>query len=71
MKRTEEPPTLVTASTDGLILSTGNLYVTHHDAATASVWRAAQSALPTPRPLIETIATISGFTIPLDVGRNP
>jgi hypothetical protein len=46
MKRTEEPPTLVTASTDGLILSTGNLYVTHHDAATASVWRAAQSALP-------------------------
>jgi hypothetical protein len=55
MKRTEEPPTLVTASTselvsyrnpDGLILSIGNLYVTHHDAATASVWRAAQSALP-------------------------
>jgi hypothetical protein len=56
MKRTEEtPPTLVTASMselvsyrnpDGLILSTGNLYVTHHDAATASVWRAAQSALP-------------------------
>jgi hypothetical protein len=55
MKRTEEAPTLVTASTselvscrnpDGLILSTGNLYATYHDAATASVWRAAQSALP-------------------------
>jgi hypothetical protein len=53
MKRTEEtPPTLVTSSMselvsyrnpDGLILSTGNLYVTYHDAATASVWRAAQS----------------------------
>jgi hypothetical protein len=27
-------------------LSTGNLYFTYHDAATASVWRAAQSALP-------------------------
>ena len=55
MKRTEEPPTLVTASTselvsyrnpDGLILSTGNLYVTYHDAVTASVWIAAQNALP-------------------------
>jgi hypothetical protein len=55
MKRTEETPTLVTSSTselvsyrnpDGLILSTGNLYFTYHDAATASVWRAAQSALP-------------------------
>jgi hypothetical protein len=31
---------------DGLILSTGNLYFTYHDAATASVWRAAQSAVP-------------------------
>jgi hypothetical protein len=31
---------------DGLILSTGNLYFTYHDAATASVWRAAQSARP-------------------------
>jgi hypothetical protein len=55
MKRTEETPTLVTASTselvsyrnpDGLILSTGNLYVTYHDAVTASVWIAAQNALP-------------------------
>jgi hypothetical protein len=31
---------------DGLILSTGNLYFTYHDAATASVWRAAQTAVP-------------------------
>lgn len=31
---------------DGLILSTGNLYFTYHDAATASVWRAGQSANP-------------------------
>src|SRR6478736_4760777 len=31
---------------DGLILSTGNLYFTYHDAATASVWRASQSAVP-------------------------
>jgi hypothetical protein len=31
---------------NGLILSTGNLYFTYHDAATASVWRAAQSAVP-------------------------
>jgi hypothetical protein len=31
---------------DGLILSTGNLYFTYHDAATASVWRAAQTAAP-------------------------
>ena len=31
---------------DGLILSTGNLYFTYHDAATASVWRAAQNAVP-------------------------
>ncbi len=55
MKRTEETLTLLGASTselvsyrnpDGLILSTGNLYFTYHDAATASVWRAAQSALP-------------------------
>jgi hypothetical protein len=55
MKRTEEALTPVNPSTselvsyrnpDGLILSTGNLYFTYHDAATASVWRAAQSALP-------------------------
>src|SRR3984893_1639290 len=55
MKRTEEPRAPVGSSTselvsyrnpDGLILSTGNLYFTYHDAATASVWRAAQSALP-------------------------
>jgi len=31
---------------DGFILSTGNLYFTYHDDATASVWRAAQSAVP-------------------------
>jgi hypothetical protein len=31
---------------DGFILSTGNLYFTYHDAATASVWRAAQTAVP-------------------------
>jgi hypothetical protein len=31
---------------DGLILSTGNLYFTSHAASTASVWRAAQSAIP-------------------------
>jgi hypothetical protein len=29
---------------DGLILSTGNLYFTSHDGATASVWRTAQGA---------------------------
>lgn len=55
MKRTEEtlaPGTSATSelvsyrNPDGLILSTGNLYFTFHDAATASVWRAAQSALP-------------------------
>jgi hypothetical protein len=55
MKRTEETPTPVGSPTselvcyrnpDGLILSTGNLYFTYHDAATASVWRAAQSAVP-------------------------
>jgi hypothetical protein len=33
-------------SPDGLILSTGNLYFTYHDPATASVWRAAQTAVP-------------------------
>jgi hypothetical protein len=33
-------------SPDGLILSTGNLYFTYHDAATASVWRASQDAVP-------------------------
>ena len=31
---------------DGLILSTGNLYFTYHDDATASVWRAAQTDVP-------------------------
>lgn len=31
---------------DGIVLSTANLYFTYHDAATASVWRAAQSAIP-------------------------
>ena len=31
---------------DGLILSTGNLYFTSHDAAAASVWRTAQSSSP-------------------------
>ena len=31
---------------DGLILSTGNLYFTYHDDATASVWRASQDAVP-------------------------
>ena len=55
MRRTEETLTPASPSTselvsyrnpDGLILSTGNLYFTYHDAATASVWRAAQSALP-------------------------
>ena len=46
------PPTSPTSqllsfrSPDGLILSTGNLYFTYHDAATASVWRASQDAVP-------------------------
>ena len=31
---------------DGLILSTGNLYFTSHDASTATVWRTAQGASP-------------------------
>ena len=31
---------------DGMILSTGNLYFTSHDAATATVWRTAQSSSP-------------------------
>jgi hypothetical protein len=31
---------------DGLILSTGNLYFTSHDAAGAAVWRTSQSSLP-------------------------
>jgi hypothetical protein len=31
---------------DGLIMSTGNLYFTYHDDATASVWRMAQTAVP-------------------------
>ena len=62
MKRTEKPPTLVTASMselvsyrnpDGLILSTGNLYVRYYDAATASLWRAAQSALPDRPPHLD------------------
>jgi hypothetical protein len=55
MKRTKEMLVPANSSTselvsyrkpDGLILSTGNLYFTYHDAATASVWRAAQSAVP-------------------------
>jgi hypothetical protein len=55
MKRKEKILTPLTSSIselvsyrnpDGLILSTGNLYFTYHDAATASVWRAAQSAVP-------------------------
>ena len=55
MRRIKHPPTPVNPSTsqllsyrrpDGLILSTGNLYFTYHDAATASVWRAAQTAVP-------------------------
>jgi hypothetical protein len=46
------PPTPSTSqlvsyrSPDGLILSTGNLYFTYHDGATASVWRASQDAVP-------------------------
>ena len=31
---------------DGMILSTGNLYFTSHDAATATVWRTAQTSSP-------------------------
>ena len=31
---------------DGLILSTGNLYFTSHDAAGATVWRTSQTSLP-------------------------
>jgi len=31
---------------DGLILSTGNLYFTSHDAAGATVWRTSQSSVP-------------------------
>ena len=31
---------------DGLILSTGNLYFTSHDANFGTVWRMAQSAVP-------------------------
>lgn len=31
---------------DGLILSTGNLYFTSHDAAGAAVWRTSQSSIP-------------------------
>jgi hypothetical protein len=55
MMRTEETLTPASPSTselvsyrnpDGLISSTGDLYFTYHDATTASVWRAAQSALP-------------------------
>lgn len=53
MKRIEETITGPSTSElvsyrkpDGLILSTDNLYFTYHDDATASVWRAAQSALP-------------------------
>jgi len=55
VKQTEEAPrpaSLLTSelicyrNPDGLILSTGNLYFTYHDPATASVWRAAQTAVP-------------------------
>jgi hypothetical protein len=54
MTRAERTPTLLPLTSqlvsyrkpDGLILSTGNLYFTYHDAATASVWRAAQGAVP-------------------------
>jgi hypothetical protein len=55
MRRIKHSPNPVNLSTsqlvsyrrpDGLILSTGNLYFTYHDAATASVWRAAQTAVP-------------------------
>ncbi|MBI3941420.1 MAG: hypothetical protein HY326_00275 [Chloroflexi bacterium] len=35
-----------TRKPDGMILSTGNLYFTSHDASTASVWRTAQSSSP-------------------------
>jgi hypothetical protein len=51
-KKTFEPLSVPTSELvsyrkpDGLILSTGNLYFTYHDAATASVWRAAQTAVP-------------------------
>src|SRR5947209_16318417 len=31
---------------EGLILSTGNVYFTSHDATSASVWRTAQSSSP-------------------------
>src|SRR5262245_48198639 len=37
---------------DGFILSTGNLYFTYHDPATASVWRAAQPAFAGPEILL-------------------
>ena len=62
MRRTEETPIPATSATselvsyrnpDGLILSTGNLYVRYYDAATASVWRAAQSALPDRPPHLD------------------
>jgi hypothetical protein len=54
MTRVERTPTLLPWANElvgyrqpnGVILSTGNLYFTHNDAATASVWRAAQSQLP-------------------------
>ena len=55
MRRPKDPPMTLSAPTselvsyrkpDGLILSTGNLYFTYHDAATACVWRAAQTAVP-------------------------
>src|SRR5690242_13570577 len=35
-----------TRPVDGFILSTGNLYFTSHDSATASIWRAAQTMNP-------------------------
>lgn len=31
---------------DGLILSTGNLYFTSHDAAGATIWRTSQTSVP-------------------------
>jgi hypothetical protein len=52
--RTEGSPTTTALTTglvsfrkpDGLILSTGNLYFTSHDANFGTVWRMAQSAVP-------------------------
>lgn len=38
--------TISTRQPDGLILSTGNLYFTSHDAAGAAVWRTSQTSVP-------------------------